>query len=68
MTKVTFQEEKKVVVVGTGDKGHGIAKLYDLHSKKDGHYKFVLTEPMPSKIIDPFNSDFIRLSSIFRNA
>ena len=61
MTNVTFQEEKKIVVVGTGDKGHGLAKSYVLHSKKDSHYKFVLTEPMPSKIIDPFNSDFITI-------
>ena len=61
MTNVTFQEEKKIVVVGTGDKGHGLAKSYVLHSKKNGHYKFVLTEPMPSKIIDPFNSDFITI-------
>ena len=61
MTNVTFQEDKKIVVVGTGDKGHGIERMYDLHSKKNGHYKFVLTEPMPSKIIDPFSSDFITI-------
>ena len=61
MTNVTFQEEKKIVVVGTGDKGHGLARMHVLHSKKDSHYKFVLTEPMPSKIIDPFNSDFITI-------
>ena len=61
MTNVTFQEDKKIVVVGTGDKGHGIERMYDLHSKKNGHYKFVLTEPMPSKTIDPFSSDFVTI-------
>ena len=61
MTNVTFEEKTKVVVVGTGDKAHGLANMYDLHSKKDGHYKVVFTEPMPSKIIDPFDSDFITI-------
>jgi hypothetical protein len=53
-TKVTFGEKDKVVVVGTGDKAHGLAKMYELHAKKDEHFKIVFTELIPTTWIDPF--------------
>lgn len=61
MTNVTFQEKTKVVVVGTGNKATGLSKMYTLHSKKDGHYKLVFTEPMPTKMMDSFDSDHVTI-------
>ena len=61
MTSVTFEEKTKVVVVGTGDKAHGLARMYDLHSTKDDHYKLVFTEPMPTKMLDSFDSNYVTI-------
>ena len=46
---------KKVVVVGTGDKAHGIAHMYQCHAKKDGWCNLIFTEPLLTKKINPFN-------------
>ena len=61
MTNVTFEEKIKVVVVGCGDKAHGLSRMYDLHANKMGQYQLVFTEPMPTKIIDPFDSDYVTI-------
>ncbi len=62
MTNVTFEGKTKVVVLGTGDKAHGLARMYDLHSsKRNGQYQLVFTEPMPTKNIDPFDSDYVTI-------
>jgi hypothetical protein len=66
-TKVTFGEKDKVVVVGTGDKAHGLAKMYELHAKKDEHFKIVFTELIPTTWIDPFLLRlYIHVEKIFR--
>mmetsp|Transcript_20338 Transcript_20338/g.36723 ORF Transcript_20338/g.36723 Transcript_20338/m.36723 type:complete len:110 (-) Transcript_20338:1080-1409(-) len=39
-------DTKKVVVVGTGDKAHGISHIYQYHSKKDGWCNLIFTEPL----------------------
>lgn len=52
---------KKVVVVGTGDKAHGLARMYECHAKKEGIYKLVFTEPMPMKTFDPFSSGYVSI-------
>ncbi|KAK1741146.1 hypothetical protein QTG54_008398 [Skeletonema marinoi] len=61
MTNVTFEEKSKVVFVGCGDKAHGFARMHDLHSNKHGKYQLVFTEPMPTKPIDPFDSDYVTI-------
>jgi len=61
MTNVTFEEKTKVVFVGCGDKAHGFARMHDLHSNKHGKYQLVFTEPMPTKPIDPFDSDYVTI-------
>ena len=47
-------EKTKVVVVGTGDKARGLANMYQCNASKD-IYQFVLTEPLPTRPLKPFN-------------
>mmetsp|Transcript_19099 Transcript_19099/g.31350 ORF Transcript_19099/g.31350 Transcript_19099/m.31350 type:complete len:455 (-) Transcript_19099:35-1399(-) len=61
MTNVTFEDKIKVVVVGCGDKAHGLSRMFDLHANKMGQYQLVFTEPMPTKIFDPFDSDYVTI-------
>ena len=43
------------------DVAHGLARMYDLHSTKDDHYKLVFTEPMPTKMLDSFDSNYVTI-------
>ena len=44
----------RVVVVGTGDKAHGLAHMYESNAKR-GSVDLVFTEPLPTKSYAPFN-------------
>ena len=46
--------KKKVVVVGSGDKAHGLAHMYECNAKK-GCCDFIFTEPLPTQVYAPFN-------------
>lgn len=44
----------RVIVVGTGDKAHGLANMYESNAKR-GSVDLVFTEPIPTKSYAPFN-------------
>eukprot|EP00804_Cyclotella_cryptica_P002900 CCRYP_021006-RA/>CCRYP_021006-RA protein AED:0.23 eAED:0.23 QI:80/1/1/1/1/1/3/1097/156 len=45
---------KRIVVVGTGDKAHGMANMYECYANKE-HFTMVFTEPLQSKKMTAFN-------------
>lgn len=56
------ESEKKIVVVGTGDKAAGLAHMYLLHARKEGPIKLIFTEPTAKKIEEPFN-EFVSIEA-----
>ena len=48
------QDMKKVVIVGSGDKAHGLAHMYECHARKEC-WNLVFTEPLSTRVYTPFN-------------
>lgn len=57
----SHHEKKKVVVVGSGDKAHGLAHMYECNAHKES-YDLVFTEPLQAKKVAPFNT-FVSIES-----
>eukprot|EP00970_Alexandrium_tamarense_P004338 scaffold723_cov298-Alexandrium_tamarense.AAC.10 len=57
----SHHDKKKVVVVGSGDKAHGLAHMYECNAHKES-YDLVFTEPLQAKKVAPFNT-FVSIES-----